>query len=150
MQTCVTVRKRRSWKKKEKQKHYPSPFISFTKRFCVFKYKYNAWPEYYLYAFKNDMDVNINHSQRNLCYFMKIFLNCVTGIIFKINLQCFMNEGSFGLLLTITLILIESEILTGINFFQNTCPGRTQRLKFIVSVVVVCIKTSSFFIAYPK
>lgn len=48
---------------------------------------------------------------------MKIFLNCVTGIIFKINLQCFMNEGSFGLLLTITLILIESEILTGINFF---------------------------------
>lgn len=150
MQTCVTVRKRRSWKKNEKQKHYPSPLISFTKLFCVFKYKYNAWPEYYLYAFKNDMDVNINHSQRNLCYFMKIFLNCVTGIIFKINLQCFMNEGSFGLLLTITLILIESEILTGINFFQNTCPGRTQRLKFIVSVVVVCIKTSSFFIAYPK
>lgn len=28
-----------------------------------------------------------------------------------------MNEGSFGLLLTITLILIESEILTGIIFF---------------------------------
>lgn len=28
-----------------------------------------------------------------------------------------MNEGSFGLFLTITLILTESEILTGINFF---------------------------------
>lgn len=60
---------------------------------------------------------------------MKIFLNCVTGIIFKINLQRFMNEGSFGLLLTITLILIESEILTGITFFLEYVPRSDTDIK---------------------